>query len=86
MCVLIFKNLKIPTPQQTQSFKYKDKLVNAVRGSNGCLFIVRIIHLQYVGKMPKSSLLCQAGGIYRQLSLWFKVPDMNKEYVLHKRY
>ena len=44
-------------------FQYKDKLVHAVRGSNVCLFIVRIIHLQYVGKM-QSILQCQAGGIY----------------------
>jgi len=55
MCVIIFKNLKIPTTQQTQSFQYKDKLVHAVRGSNGCLFVVRIFQLQYVGKMPRSS-------------------------------
>ena len=59
MYVLIFKNLKIPTPQQTQSFQYKYKLVHAVRGSNGCLFIVRIIHHQYVGKMPRNSCVKQ---------------------------
>jgi len=50
------------------------------------VFVYRENHSPSVRGQNAEEFLCQAGGIYSQLSPWFKEPDMSKEYVLHKRY